>query len=238
MLSCVLTPLLSSHAGIQWYAFLNIPPGGVPPESSKGEGAIDFLRPQFEGWSDEVFQLLESTPFEEVEQRDLYDRAPQVTWATGRVCLLGDAAHPMMPNLGQGGCMAIEDAFVLGRELGRVNHERASIPLALKRYNQNRAIRAASVQGMSRLSSAILFQYNHPVELVSMFPPRLKNTAPKSIITRMGQGFLQAFAFPLQFEFLFDFPGPLAEVKTMAHATPPLSPHPSDPSAPPPPTLR
>ena len=121
----------------------------MPPESSKGEGAIDFLRPQFEGWSDEVFQLLESTPFEEVEQRDLYDRAPQVTWATGRVCLLGDAAHPMMPNLGQGGCMAIEDAFVLGRELGRVNHERASIPLALKRYNQNRAIRAASVQGMS-----------------------------------------------------------------------------------------
>ena len=177
----------------------------------KGEGAIEFLRPEFEGWSEEVFQLLDNTPFDEVEQRDLYDRAPQVTWATGRVCLLGDAAHPMMPNLGQGGCMAIEDAFVLGRELGRLDNNRAAIPLALKRYNQNRVLRAASVQGMSRLSSAILFQYNHPVELVSAWPPRLKNTAPKSIITRMGQGFLQAAAFPLQFEFLFDFPGPLAE---------------------------
>jgi len=196
---------------IQWYAFLNIPPGGVPPESQKGEGAIEFLRPEFEGWSEEVFQLLDSTPFEEVEQRDLYDRAPQVTWATGRVCLLGDAAHPMMPNLGQGGCMAIEDAFVLGRELGRINNDNSAVPLALKRYNQNRVLRAAAVQGMSRLSSAILFQYNHPVELVSMFPPRLKNAAPKSIITRMGQGFLQAAAFPLQFEFLFDFPGGLAE---------------------------
>ena len=196
---------------IQWYAFLNIPPGGVPKEMSKGKGAIDFLRTEFETWNEEVFQLLDSTPFEEVEQRDLYDRPPQLTWATGRVCLLGDAAHPMMPNLGQGGCMAIEDAFVLGRELGRLNHDRASVPFALKRYNQNRVLRAAAVQGMSRLSSAILFQYNHPTELVSAWPPRLKNVAPKSVITRLGQGFLQAAAFPLQFEFLFDFPGPLGE---------------------------
>ena len=37
----------------------------------------------------------------QVEQRDLYDRAPQLNWAAGNVCLLGDAAHPMMPNLGQ-----------------------------------------------------------------------------------------------------------------------------------------
>jgi len=198
---------------IQWYAFLNIPPGGLPDEARRGAGALAFLREEFEGWSEETHQLLDATPDAEVEQRDLFDRAPQLTWATGRVCLLGDAAHPMMPNLGQGGCMAIEDAFVLGRELRRVDHDIAAIPLALKRYNQNRVLRAAAVQGMSRLSSAILFQYNHPVELTSVWPPRLKNTAPKSVITRMGQGFLQAAAFPLQFEFLFDFPGPLAETR-------------------------
>lgn len=177
------------------------------------QGAIEFLRPEFEGWSDEVFDLLDNTPFEEVEQRDLYDRPPQLTWAQGRVCLLGDAAHPMMPNLGQGGCMAIEDAFVLGRELDRIGHDSESIPLALKRYNQNRVLRAAAVQGMSRLSSAILFQYNHPTDIEMSWPPKVKNVAPKSIITRMGQGFLQKAAFPLQFEFLFDFPGPLAETR-------------------------
>jgi len=198
---------------IQWYAFLNIPPGGVPESARKGEGALEFLRPEFEGWSEELFQLIDNTPFEEVEQRDLYDRPPQIAWANGRVCLLGDAAHPMMPNLGQGGCMAIEDAFVLGRELSGIQHQQAAVPLALKRYNQNRVLRAAAVQGMSRLSSAILFQYNHPLEIESVFPPKLKNTAPKSVITRMGQGFLQAAAFPLQFEFLFDFPGPLAETR-------------------------
>jgi len=127
--------------------------------------------------------------------------------------LLGDAAHPMMPNLGQGGCMAIEDAFVLGRELADAFAEDGpGVPVALKRYNQNRILRSAAVQGMSRLSSAILFQYNHPLEL-ELWPPRLKNAMPKSIITRMGQGFLQRVAFPLQFEFLFDFPGPLGEVR-------------------------
>ena len=186
---------------IQWYAFLNIPPGGVPESSRKGEGALEFLRPEFEGWSEEVFQLIDNTPFEEVEQRDLYDRAPQVTWATGRVCLLGDAAHPMMPNLGQGGCMAIEDAFVLGRELGRVSNDRSQIPLALKRQPGPRE-RAAAVQA-SRFSSAILFQYNHPLDVEWSFPPKIKNTA-RVDHHWMGQRF--CLAFPLQFEF-FDFPG-------------------------------
>jgi len=199
---------------IQWYAFLNIPPGTMPDQIRSGAGALRFMREEFDGWSDEIFQLIDSTPVDEVEQRDLYDRPPSVSWKSGRVVLLGDAAHPMMPNLGQGGCMAIEDAFVLGRELGEAGAvDGPSVPVALKRYNQNRILRSAAVQGMSRLSSAILFQYNHPVELESLWPPKLKNTDPKSVITRMGQGFLQRVAFPLQFEFLFDFPGPLGEVR-------------------------
>lgn len=205
---------------IQWYAFLNIPPGSLPEETRSGEPALDYLRGEFEGWSEEVFELFDNTPFNEIEQRDLYDRPPQLKWATGRICLLGDAAHPMMPNLGQGGCMAIEDAFILGRELSRIGSDNTDVPLALKRYNQNRVLRAAAVQGMSRLSSAILFQYNHPVEIESLWPLKLKNTAPKSIITRMGQGFLQVAAFPLQFEFLFDFPGQLAERPVVEGAHP------------------
>ena len=202
---------------VQWYAFLNIPPRSLQLEPSD---QLRWLKEtQFGDWSDEVHQLLDSTPIDQVEQRDLYDRVPELRWASGRVCLLGDSAHPMMPNLGQGGGMAIEDALVLGQELRRIG-ESSSVPLALKKYNSNRVVRAAAVQGMSRLSSAILFQYNHPTRVESMWPPRIRYFGPRSIITRACQGFLQKVAFPLQFEFLFSFPGKMLDPEVFAPAAP------------------
>ena len=59
--------------------------------------------------------MLDNTPEDIIEQRDLYDRRPSVlkSWSKGAVTMIGDAVHPMMPNLGQGGCQAIEDAYVL-----------------------------------------------------------------------------------------------------------------------------
>jgi zeaxanthin epoxidase len=54
-----------------------------------------------------------------VLRRDIFDRPPIFTWARGRVALLGDSAHAMQPNLGQGGCMAIEDAHILALCLKR-----------------------------------------------------------------------------------------------------------------------
>ena len=120
---------------------------------------IAYLKGLHEGWTPEIHYVLDSTPAAAVEQRDLYDRWPEFrrSWAEGSVVLIGDAVHPMMPNLGQGGGMAIEDALVLGQELRRIG-DVGAVPLALTKYNQNRVLRAAAVQGMSRLSSAILFQ--------------------------------------------------------------------------------
>ena len=76
--------------------------------------------------------MLDSTPAAAVEQRDLYDRWPEFrrSWAAGSVVLVGDAVHPMMPNLGQGGCQAIEDAYVLTEVLKGVN-DTAAVPEAL-----------------------------------------------------------------------------------------------------------
>jgi len=65
------------------------------------------------------------------------------------VALLGDSVHAMMPNLGQGGCQAIEDALVLTEELGGVT-DRKQIEGVLNRYRERRLVRSAAVQGLSR----------------------------------------------------------------------------------------
>jgi hypothetical protein len=62
----------------------------------------------FSGWCDNVIDLLNATQEEAILRRDIYDRPPTMNWGKGRVTLLGDSVHAMQPNLGQGGCMAIE----------------------------------------------------------------------------------------------------------------------------------
>jgi salicylate hydroxylase len=77
----------------------------------------------------------------------LYDRAPIAQWGRGPVTLLGDAAHPMLPFLAQGAAMAIEDAAVLAREIGRSPGDRAA---ALRNYETARQPRTARVQRAAR----------------------------------------------------------------------------------------
>ena len=81
------------------------------------------------------------------------------TWVKGRVALLGDAAHAMTPNMGQGAAMAIEDAFVLADELARGADD---LPSALKRYEQRRRARVDLIQTRSR-RFGIIAQWESPV---------------------------------------------------------------------------
>jgi 2-polyprenyl-6-methoxyphenol hydroxylase-like FAD-dependent oxidoreductase len=76
----------------------------------------------------------------------LRDREPLATWSQGRVTMLGDAAHPMTPFLGQGACIAIEDGLVLGRAFAAA----ASVDEALARYEGARKARGTKVQILSR----------------------------------------------------------------------------------------
>ena len=118
---------------------------------------MDFVKEEFDGWSPEIIACLDNTPDEIIEQRDLYDRRPSVlkSWSKGSVTMVGDAVHPMMPNLGQGGCQAIEDAFALTELLCGIDNKN-EIPGALQSYYRRRIVRSAIVQGMSRLSSDII----------------------------------------------------------------------------------
>lgn len=89
---------------IQWYAFFALPPGskrapsgwgGASQRESTGENLVEYIKGLHEGWSDEVMTVLDATPPESVEQRDLYDRRPEFfrSWADGNVVLIGDAVH-------------------------------------------------------------------------------------------------------------------------------------------------
>jgi salicylate hydroxylase len=77
----------------------------------------------------------------------LFDRDPLARWTKGRVTLLGDAAHPMLPFLGQGAAMGLEDAYVLARELGRSGGD---VSAAFATYESERQPRTAQVQLASR----------------------------------------------------------------------------------------
>jgi 2-polyprenyl-6-methoxyphenol hydroxylase-like FAD-dependent oxidoreductase len=90
-------------------------------------------------------QLIEATPEENIIRSDINDFVPIKQWWKGRVALLGDAAHATTPNLGQGGCQAVEDAFVIAKCL----KENSSIEKALEQYQSIRYEKAVHVVNMS-----------------------------------------------------------------------------------------
>lgn len=71
-------------------------------------GKKERLLKIFGDWCDNVVDLLNATDEEAILRRDIYDKVPILNWGRGRVTLLGDSVHAMQPNMGQGGCMAIE----------------------------------------------------------------------------------------------------------------------------------
>jgi 2-polyprenyl-6-methoxyphenol hydroxylase-like FAD-dependent oxidoreductase len=92
-----------------WYATESVPAGqGDPPEGRK-QGLLAL----FCGWHEPVEDLIEATDESAILRNDVYDRPALHRWSVGRATLLGDAAHPMTPDMGQGACQAIEDAVIL-----------------------------------------------------------------------------------------------------------------------------
>jgi 2-polyprenyl-6-methoxyphenol hydroxylase-like FAD-dependent oxidoreductase len=151
---------------IYWFAVADAPPDGRDTNVSRE------LMARFGSWHEPVAAIIEATPAERILRTDIYDRAPIDCWHSGRVVLLGDAAHPMTPNLGQGAGQAIEDAVVLDDCLARA----ATIEDALTRYEQRRVARANGIVRASRQFGAIA-QWSNPVaawlrdRLMSLTPP-------------------------------------------------------------------
>ena len=112
-------------------------------ESWTDRGDPDEARAAFAGWHKDVSGVLDAV--EETFIWGLFDRAPLARWSVGRVTLLGDACHPMLPFMAQGAAQAIEDAGVLAQCLAGG----ADIGDALRRYEQLRLPRASRIQRLS-----------------------------------------------------------------------------------------
>lgn len=116
-----------------WFASLPMPSG-----RAAGIAAAPLLRERFGHWHAPVRAVLAATPDRHIIATDIFDRHPLRRWSSGRVTLVGDAAHPSTPNLGQGTCQALEDAAVLARWLRRGD----AVPEALRGYEADRLPRA------------------------------------------------------------------------------------------------
>lgn len=132
---------------VAWYATANMPSGVIESAEERKE----FLTERFKDWYLPAGKALSATASEDILKNDIYERPSIYSWQDGRVLVMGDAAHPTTPNLGQGACMAIEDAVVLARALSNFN----SVDEAFQSFASKRIRRTSFVVRSSRRAGAM-----------------------------------------------------------------------------------
>jgi 2-polyprenyl-6-methoxyphenol hydroxylase-like FAD-dependent oxidoreductase len=120
-----------------WYVSHAVPEGQTDPPAGRKAHLLELFR----GWHAPVEEVIGATDESAILRNDIYDRPPLEHWSVGRATLLGDAAHPMTPDLGQGACQAIEDAVVLANCL----RDAEDVPAALLAYESWRIPRTSRV---------------------------------------------------------------------------------------------
>lgn len=169
--------LLALNANeVYWYAAENAAAGQkLEPEQVK-----PHLLALFKAWQQPIEEVLSATPTEAILHNDVYALPPLSNWVKGRVALLGDAAHAMAPNLGQGACQALEDAVVLAQCLEKVQDVNA----ALKHYQDSRLARVHRIQRLSR-QVGTLGQLTHP--LLCALRNRVIASLPRALQRRQSR---------------------------------------------------
>ncbi len=148
-------------------------------ESWTERGHKADLAADYEGWAKPITSVIAEAAA--CYRWALFDRDPLEEWCRGRVTLLGDACHPMLPFLAQGAVMAIEDAWVLSRKLKGAG----DVPAALAAYEAERKPRTAKVQRGARAQMGLYHKRSWPEQLATYGPMWLAaRLAPKFVHTR------------------------------------------------------
>jgi len=148
------------------YWFFDVPMPLAAASSTPGEagddgggtaggsgGVAGVLGAAFEGWAAPVRSLIERIDPTGVARIPIHATPPLETWRRGKVVLLGDAAHTMPPDLGQGGCQALEDAWVLSHYLTSTSR---GVEDALERYQAERLPHTTAMQQRAERRAALI----------------------------------------------------------------------------------
>jgi 2-polyprenyl-6-methoxyphenol hydroxylase-like FAD-dependent oxidoreductase len=141
------------------------------------QGELAYLRTRFASWADPIPAVLAATDPDGVLHNDLYDRDQARQWTRGPVVVVGDAAHPMRPHLGQGGCQGLEDAAVLARFVEGDDN----LAAAFARFAAFRRPRVRSLVRESKLIGQIV---NMRPALLGSLASRATVLAPEALMTR------------------------------------------------------
>lgn len=146
-------------------------------EHDKPEHRLDLLAERFEGWHEPIPQLIAATREETLLRHDVYYlRAPLPSFVLGRVALLGDVAHAVTPDIGQGACLAIEDAVTLASTI-----DEHGVDAGLRVYD---ATRRPRTERMARFSGRLATTMQTSNRLAIGIRDVIAFAAPAPLLTR------------------------------------------------------
>jgi 2-polyprenyl-6-methoxyphenol hydroxylase-like FAD-dependent oxidoreductase len=163
-------PLGEDHT--YWFATERAPEGRTAPQ-----GELEYLKAKFASWAQPIPTVLAATDPANVLHNDLYDRDQARQWSRGPVVVVGDAAHPMRPHLGQGGCQGLEDAATLASFVDRTG----DLATAFSRFADFRRPRVRSLVRESALIGRIV---NQRPAFLSGLASRASVLGPEALLTR------------------------------------------------------
>ena len=148
-------------------------------ESWTEQGTQEEALADFAGWHPTIQRILSEA--DSLYRWALFDRAPLKTWVDGRVALIGDAAHPMLPFMAQGAAMAVEDAWGVVQKLSQND----TVPDGLKAYEALRHARTSAAQAGSRANAKTFHRRTRFSQLATYGPMWLAGKmAPMAIHAR------------------------------------------------------